>query len=319
MRRALAVAVLIFALLLPGAALAQEGGEGVIEGQVVNDTAGGGSVAGAMVTLITYTDGQLSGTDSVLAGEDGGFRFTGIDLANEYLIAATYQEVDYYYPVDFDEGETTAYLILGVCEVTHDDAAIRVGLLHTLLDVADDGMLVVTQVYQLVNGGDTTFINEDGGVALTLPEGASGFDAPQADYLLTGGNRVVYQVPFPPGERQLYFSYFLDRPGTATFTVAFRPGYPTDVFDLMVGGEIFEVASSQLAPADPVLTEDGARYIHFRGENLPGDGAVTIYLTDTSRGGGFPLYVIGIVMAVIIAGAAAYWLRRARRKAGTHG
>jgi hypothetical protein len=311
------VTVLLMALLLPGAALAQDGEAGIIEGQVVNDTAGGGSVAGAEVTLITYVEGQMAGTDTVLADDEGGFRFTDIDLANEYLIAVSYQEVDYYYPVVFDEGESEVNLTVGVCEVTGDDAWVRIGLVHILIDVAADA-LEVTQVYWLVNEGDTTFVGEGGGLVFTLPEGATGFAAPEAywpDFILTEDNRAIYLVPFPPGERQLYFSYRLPRPDADEFQLAFRPDYATDVFDLMVGGGVFEVASGQLAPAEPVVTEEGARYIHFRGENLPQGGTVTIYLTDTSRGGGFPLYVIWIILALIIVGLGAYLLwRRGRGK-----
>ncbi len=321
MKHFIIVTVLLITLLLPGAALAQEGEMGLIEGQVVNDTAGGGSVAGAGVTLVTYVEGQMAGTDTVLADDEGRFSFTDIDLANEYLVAVTYQDVDYYYPVIFDEGETEANLIVGVCEVTGDDAWIRVGLVHTLIDVAADS-LYVTQVYWLVNEGDTTFIGEGGGLVFSLPEGATGFGTPEAyrpDFILTEANRAVYLVPFPPGERQLYFSYQLPRPDDAEFALAFRPDYTTDVFDLMVGGGTLEVASSQLAPAEPVVTEEGARYIHFRGENLPRGGTITIYLTDTSRGGGFPLYVIWIIIALIIAAAAAGWLWRARRRAGANG
>jgi len=313
-KRAVIVAVLLVALLLPGAALAQEGEAGAITGQVINHTAGGGSVAGTEVTLITYVDGELADTETVLAGADGGFGFADIDLANEYLIAVNYQLVDYYYPVTFDEGETEAYVAAGVCEVTGDDALIHVGLVHIAI-IPNEDALEVTQVYWLLNDGDTTFINENGGLDFTLPEGATDFATPEtywADFVLAEDNLAVYLVPFPPGERQLYFSYRLPWPDGADFTVVFYPDYPTDTLDLMVGGDTLEVASGQLAPADPVVTDDGTRYIHFQGENLPRGGTVNIYLTDTSRGG-FPLYIVWIVLAVVAA-AVAYWGWRRRRQ-----
>ena len=132
----------------------------------------------------------------------------------------------------------------------------------------DKGCNGDVEVFWLFNDGDKTYVGTDGVLVFTLPEGASGFEAPQElipDYRFLDDNRVTYLVPFPPGERQLVFSYRLAKPDSAEFTIPLEVDYPTGSFVLMLGGEYVEVATNQLAPAEPVITDTGERFIHFRG------------------------------------------------------
>ena len=150
-------------------------------------------------------------------------------------------------------------------------------------------------------------------LVFTLPEGASGFEAPQElipDYQFLDHNRITYLVPFPPGERQLVFTYGLTRPESAEFTIPLEVDYPTDSLELMVGGQNVEVATNQLAPAEPVITDTGERFIHFRGENIPRGNVINLRLSDLSGRGGLSFIILWVIIAVIIVGIAVYLVKR---------
>jgi hypothetical protein len=305
-------------LVLPGFVSAQDLAEGTIEGQVINGTEGGGSVAGVEVTLITYSNDMIAGTRTAETDSEGKFQFDNIAIENEYLVSASYMEVDYYYPVVFDPGETAAYVEVGVCDATTSDEAIRVGLSHAIISFEEEG-IKVTVVFWLVNDGDRTYVGTDGVLVFTLPEEAYVFEAPQElmlDFQLLGNNRVTYLVPFPPGERQLVYSYSLAEPDSNELSIPLEIDYPTDSFELMVGGEGIEVAVSQLAPAEPVFTATDERFIHFRGENLARGTIINVHLSNLSDGGGTFLVILWVIIAVVIIGLAVYLLNRRRKNAG---
>jgi hypothetical protein len=319
MRRLIALLALCLVLAgLPAAADAQEGpAEGTIKGQVVNGTEGGGSVAGVEITLIAYVNNTMSETRTTVADSEGKFQFDGIDLEPTYLVSAKYMGVAYYYPVEFEPGATEAYVEAGVCDVTTDDRAIRIGMAHTVINVEEDS-LYVTEVYWLVNDGDTTYTGTENVLVFTLPEGAFGFEAPSElvmEFRLLEGNRVTYLVPFPPGERQLVYAYSLAKPEAGEFTIPLKVDYPTDSLEIMVGGGDTEVAVSQLAPADPVVTGEGERFIHFQGKDLPRDMIINLHLANLSGGGISPWQIGGVVIGIMIVAGAAFYLVRRKRKA----
>jgi len=312
------IIIILVALWLIGgsvAAQAQEPAKGEITGQVVNGTEGGGSVAGVVITLITYVDDMMSDTATTTTGGEGKFRFDAVSVEHEYLVSAEYMGVDYYYPVSFESGEETAYVEVGVCDVTDSDQAISISLTHTVINVTEDG-LEITVVYWLINNGDKTYMGTDGALFFTLPEGVFGFEAPQElmmDYQLLEGNMIAYLVPFPPGERQLFYTYRLAKPGTAEFTLPLKVDYPTDSLELMIAGEDIEAAVAQLAPAKPVITDTGQRFIHFQGKNLPRNTMIDLHLTNLSRGRDFPIVILWIIIVIVVASTTVYLIRRKRR------
>ena len=317
--RRLVIALFAVMLLLTGvttaSAYAQESAKGTIKGQVVNGTEDGRSVAAVEVTLLTYVNDTISEMRTVIADGEGKFQFDGIAREHTYLVSARHMEVDYYYPVAFESGESTTYVEVGVCDVTDNDQTIRIGIAHTVINVEEDG-LKITEAYWLVNDSDMTYVGTDGTLVFTMPEGASGFKAPPElimDYQLLGDNRVTYLVPFPPGERQLAYSYSLAKPDAAEFTIPLKVDYPTDSLEIMVGGENIVVAVSQLAPAEPVFTEDGKRFIHFQGENVQRNTMIELCFLNLSESGGSPLLVVGIIIAVLVVGITAYLIRKKRR------
>jgi len=312
MRRLIAILLIILVFGLPVTALAQESAGGVINGQVINDTEDGGSVAGIDVALIKYVDDMIAETSATKTDGEGKFQFNNVAMEHEYLVSAKYMEVDYYYSVAFESGKTMAYVEVWVCDTTTSDEAIRVGLAHTIINVEEESLLV-TEYFWLVNDGDRTYVGTDGVLVFTLPEGADNFEAPQEllpDYWFLDDNRITYLVPFPPGERQLVFSYNLVKPDSAEFTIPLEVNYPTDSLELMIGGRDIEVTVTQLAPAEPVITDTGERFIHFRGGNLPRDTVVNLRLSNLSGDGCVSLIILWSIIAVVIAGIAVYLAKR---------
>ena len=316
MRRFTAILAILLVFGTPLAALAQESGEGVINGQVVNDTQEGSSVAGVEVTLITYVDDMMAEIRTTTTDQEGKFQFDNVVMEYKYLVSARYMEVDYYYPVAFEPGETTAYINAGVCDTTVSDEAISVGLAHNIIKIEEESLLV-TEVFWLINDGDRTYVGTDGVLVFTLPEGATDFEAPQElmpDYELRDNNSVAYLVPLPPGETQLVYSYRLVKTDSHEFAIPLEISYPTDIYELMVGGEETEVAVTQLAPAEPVFTSTGERFIHFWGEDLPRGTVINLRLSNLSENGSMFLIILWVMIAVVIAGIIVYLLKKVRRE-----
>jgi len=209
-----------------------------------------------------------------------------------------------------------------VCDATTSDEAIRVVLAHAIVYVEQES-ISVTEVLWLVNDGDRTFVgreettvgDQQGTLVFTLPEGATDFEPSMEvmqEYLLLGDNRVADNLAFPPGERQVVYSYRLARPDSDDLVIPLRIHYTTDVLYAMVAGEDIEVASSQLTPAEPVEAETGEHFIRFVGEYLPRDSTVEIQLSSVPGGIGTASVVVWIIVAVAVVGIGAYlWWRRA--------
>jgi 5-hydroxyisourate hydrolase-like protein (transthyretin family) len=301
------IIVILTVCLLPAPAFAQETANGTVTGQVINDTTGS-SVSGAQVTLITYIDNALADFTYTNTDNEGNFIFENIDMENTYLISVKYEEADYYYQVFFENDETTAFVSAGVCDVTTDDADIRIGKAHNIIEVEEDS-LSVTMVFWLYNDGERTLTGTDGVLFFTLPEDAYNLEAPEElmiDYLLLDSGKLTHLVPFPPGERQIVFSYQIAKPDTRDFTVPFTIDYPADSVEVMVLGEDIEVAVADLlAPADPVYSETGERFIHFEGTSINRGAVIEVIITNLNTVSSFPLFA-WIVVGVGAAGAIIY-------------
>lgn len=311
--------IIILAILLvlgaPAAVLAQESAPGTITGQVINGTPGGGSVSGVKVILITYADNVMAGTETTTTDSTGQFRFANISLDNEYLVSAKYMGVDYYYPVVFEPEATTANIEVPVCDTTTSDETIRMVLAYTVINVEAESILV-TEYLWLVNDGDRTYVGTDGVLVFTMPEGATEFEAPvelMPDYQFLGSNRVSYLVPFPPGERQLKYSYRLPIPDSGELAVLLEIDYPTDSFELLIAGEDIEVAVAQLAPAEPVLTDSGERFIHFQGDNKTRGSILDLHIYVSSGDNSLLFLIVGGIGAVVIIGITAYLVKRGKK------
>jgi hypothetical protein len=233
--------------------------------------------------------------------------------------------VDYYYPVVFSSDEGAESVQVAVCDSTGSDEYIKVVLAHKIIDFEDENA-IVTEMFVLVNGGDRTYVGDEESVTgdergiliFTLPQGATGFQsAPElaADFLLLNDSRVAYTVPFPPGELQLFFSYSLPMPRGDELAISFTADYPTDYLDVMVKSNNIEVATGQLAPADPVETGTGDRYIHYTGQSISRDSSIEIRLVRLSDSSSF-IFILSILFPAIIIVAVVVFLVKRKRSVG---
>jgi len=318
----LLIIVLVFSLLaMPGVASAQEAAQGKVEGQVINGTEGGGNVAGVEVTLISYNNDAIYETRTVTADSDGRFLFEEVNPSHQHVVSASYMDVHYYNPVMFEEGETIAYVEVGVCDLTESNIAIMADLSHIILDVQEDD-IEITEMFWLVNNGDRTYKGTYGSLIFTLPEGAKNFKAPESlmpDFELLDSNTLAYLVPFPPGERQIVFSYLLPKPESDEAEMHLELDFPVSSFSLMVGGKNIEIAASQLSPAEPVTTNTGKQFIHLRGESLPPDTVLDVHLYGLSGSKGLSAVVLWVIAAIIIVCIVVYIFWRKKKVTSKNG
>ncbi|MEE8353646.1 MAG: hypothetical protein V3S10_04245, partial [Dehalococcoidales bacterium] len=217
MKRRIVAMAAVFALAFPGVALAAEG-DGVIEGQVINGTAGGDSVAGLEVTFERYFDGELDDSRLVATGEDGRFVVEAVPTGPEYYYRASlfYQDAEYFSDYAFfEDGETVAYAGVVVYDATTNGDAISVANSHTIVQVEGNG-LYITEVYGFINDSDLTYVGKvevgDGQfvtLSFPLPEDASALSLGTGlmeccIYGSDGG--FVHTMPVLPGETDVMFS-----------------------------------------------------------------------------------------------------------------
>ena len=327
MRWLLAAVAVLAILPFPGIAFAQEQVDGTIEGQVVNQSEGGGSVVDLSVSLISGGEEEgAAETRTARTDGEGRFQFSNIPVESSYLVRVDYMKIAYYYPLDFSDTETTISIEIPVCDTTASDQAIRIAWHHIVVRIQEED-ISVTEVILLVNDGDrtcvgseaTSFEGKQGTLVFTMPPGAMQFEVPEdsaEDYLLVD-NMVVTTMVFPPGEKQLLYYYQLATSESGDFTINLKADYPTDAMDVMVTGEDTEVSSARLVPADPVETDDGQHYVHFTGEYLDRGDAIDIRLASSSGGSGMLAIVLWIVGAVVVLCMLVYLVRRSRAQAKT--
>jgi len=327
MRRWFMTTIALVIILVPAVTHAQEPAgdvsKGVIEGKVVNQTEDGLGLGGIDVCLITVAEVEVE-KKTVRTDEDGSFRFDGLMTDSRYLVHVSFEDIDYYYPVDFTVAPPTGPIEIPVCSTTEDDGAISIEWRHIVLQM-EDGNLTVTDVIWLVNEGDHTYIGSEttnfggkqGTLVFTLPEGATDFSVPDytaEDYFLIDNNTVIHTLVFPPGEQQLVYSYQLSETGPGETSIELLIDYPTSALDVMVAMEDVEVTSTRLNPAEPVETEDGKQYIHFTANTLSRGETVDIRLINVAGQNSGMLIVLCVAVSVVLLCLAVYLLRKIRAK-----
>ena len=320
MRLLVTLLAIFFIVSQPWIAMAEEPSGGVIDGQLTLKTGEGGKLADLDVILIFLTDEMARETRTTKTDVKGRFEFTELDTDKEYMVSVYYGGVNYYYPVVFGAGETMISIEMSVCDTTTSDERIRVTMAHIIMYIEEES-ISVTEVFLLVNDGDRTYVGSGGEVrgtiVFTLPEGASDFDAPPdliEDYIFLNSNKVADTLPFPPGERQLVYSYRLVREPSSDFMLNLVMDYPTDRIEIMMQGTDIEVASAQLRPLEPVDSETGERFIHLGGQNLLRGDTVDISISSLSRGNGEVSPIVWFIAAVVILGTSIYLAMRKRTR-----
>ncbi len=329
-RRAILLVTIL--ILTPSAfAIAAEPGSGVIEGQVINWTEGGSSVADQDVTLKTYLNNDEVGSTPTKTDAEGKFKFDDLPTESDYFyeVWLDYQEAEYSEWVWFEENETSKSIEVVVYDSTTSDEAIKVATSHIVIYVEEDSLLM-KEYFLFVNEGDRTYVGSEEVTAegekktlrFSLPK-----EAIELQYtrelmeccVVSTEEGFVDTMPATPGVKEVSFSYRV-KPSSGTFTFSKVVHYPITTFDFfVVQDEGIEVVSDQLTMEEPVDIE-GTRFIHLSGQDLtPG---ITLEarlsgLPGASNQGVFKWTAVGLIVLACSFGFGYLLIRKRRQPVST--
>ncbi len=320
-----ALLIMTLILSLSTSALAAEPGGGIIEGQIVNVTTGGSSVAEQDITLKTYQNGTEVGTITAKADNEGRFAFDGLltELGYDYQVKLNFQGVEYYSEwLVFDPGETSKTVEVIVYNSTTNDDAIRVEMAHTIIYVEQD-KLWVEEYLLFVNESDFIYIGPEEATA-TEKEGTLRFSLPEKAtelqymlglmelHIIGSDEGFVDTVPVLPGNREVAYAYQVNY-DSGKYTYSRNLYYPTTRYNLLFQGEGIEVIGDQLSAEEP-MDIDGTWFSHLSGSDLSSGDMLVIQLTGLP-GSNRPEVAIraAVVLAVLLVGAGFVYRFRKRR------
>jgi hypothetical protein len=327
----LSLAVLCLYVLNPTALPAQ--GDGVLQGQVINGTAGSEIAEGIEVVLRSF-EGRDEGEQRFATTDAlGQFRFEGLETGEDwgYLVQVGYQEVLYSPGIlSFEAGQSDLSTEVLVYEATTDAREVEAERAHIFVTLSDTG-LSVTELYVFSNSTDRTYVGAeeiDGrrwtsrfilpqdSHDLTLDDGTLG-----SRFLLAPGGFVDTE-PHWPGTTSVLYSYTLDcRAGDCS--LARELTHPISTLNLLIPDTGSTVASAQLV-FEGKREAQGNPYMNYVGRNLasgqeldlrvrlPGAASQSIP-SQRSQGGGqtstLPWIILGAVLAAL-ALVYPFWRRR---------
>jgi hypothetical protein len=289
--------LLLSALLLclvasPTAVVAQN--RGIIEGQVVNATAGAlpESVAGLEVVLYRVVGESTELLATATSDRQGRFRFEGVDAdpALVYRTQLEYREVVCGSESTFPPGDTVLHLVVTIHETTASDHSIVVDRHHIIADFASDALLL-QEMYILHNIGDTTYVGgESTTVRFSLPDGAANltFRDPEMESSLVRTDDGLASVrPVTPGQSEVLYSYRVPYDGSQ-IALSRRVLYPTGYVDVMVANLGVHVESQQLM-YQGLTGGDETSYLHFGAEDLPSGAKIDLRISGAPKGAAVPV------------------------------
>lgn len=297
-------------LCLPTAVLAAEEGAGVIEGQLLNGTEGGGSTAAQTVTLTTYLNDKESATASATSDAAGKFVFKGLSISpgHAYEPKVRYQDADYSGgKIILSANETSKIISLKVYDSTTSDAALKVSIAHTIMTPVDGGLQVM-EFLVFTNNSNLTYIgfSDASGarktIRLPLPDEATDIQIGGDLQSLSQDQNGFFDVsPVFPGEKTLLFSYRIAN-SSNSYTFVRKVDYPMSAYNVLVKGEKAGISADGLTSGGPVDL-NGEVYNSLSGGNLARGTTLEVRLTNLSGGGGQNI-IVWVLIAVVVLGAA---------------
>ncbi len=222
-------------------------GEGVVEGQISLETAGGEQPGGNAVRLYAYLNFEQVAFFETTADEEGAFRFENLSTDGniDYILEADYAGIPYNSAFfKLTDEEPNQSITLAVYDVSDDDSQIAISRGNLLIDHRP-GALGMAQVLIFSNRSDKTFtgktvegVDQPVTLAIKIPPGAMNFQFPDGelgDRYLQVGHTIYDTAPMPPGEemRQLFVSYELPYDGdSVSFTQEWA--YPVEEMNMLV-------------------------------------------------------------------------------------
>lgn len=332
--RWIGIAILAVGLGLAAANVVLAQGTGVLEGQVVNGTAGGAEIgAGLPVIVHVRQDGAEIEALETATEAGGRFRLTGLDRSAgiEYWPEVVYQGVSFFSPdpYQFGDGQITLAVTVTVYETTDNDSVVRFDSAHWIIE-AFDSMLRITEVYLVGNSSDRAYVGRDGQtVVIALPGEAVGLayeEGTPADRFrqVEGGVADTWPVTPGAGTTWIVFSYHLPVEQVVPMQRSFA--YPVTRLEVLVSGPGWTLRSDQLQAQGPMAFQ-GQEFDVYEAQGLAANAPVRLELvrgataesgppsgmSGTASGGGAVgggqrfLRWLGVVLAgLAVAAALAY-------------
>ena len=283
MIKRVALLVMIFILNLSSPVLATEASSGMIEGQIVNGTTSGSSVADQDITLKTYlNDAEVSPT-TTKTDTEGRFVFDGLltESGYSYQVMLVFQQAEYYSEwLSFDEGEIIKSVEVTIYDSTTSDEALKIATAHTIIYVGQ-GSLQVKEYFLFVNESDRTYIGSKEVTAegdretlrFPLPKEATELEITLGLMnccIRDSEEGFVDTMSVLPGGKEVAYSYKVSY-NSGAYTFPQKINYPITSYDLLIQEGSVEITGGQLTLQEP-LTIEGAQFSHLTDENLtPGD------------------------------------------------
>jgi len=291
--------------------------DGTVSGQVVNKTGGGGSTAGATVTLVSFGRKEQAplGQRTTQADADGRYSFADLDRdANiVYITLAHFQNVNYPTDRPFQlQDQAAAQADIAVYDTTSADDAIQLENLNLMVVGADQGTLQCMEMGALLNKGDRTFVTanpQDQALAraikFSLPKGAmnvqmqTGF----SDQDVIGGvGGVQVTSPILPGRHQFAMSFDLPYSGSSV-DVSMQIPYQAAAFSVYLPDTGVKLDGSPLASAGATQL-GGQSYQLYSASNVAKSTIIGGQLSGLGANGGFgpgqlAIISLGVVLFVL--------------------
>ncbi|TEU15602.1 MAG: carboxypeptidase regulatory-like domain-containing protein [Anaerolineales bacterium] len=288
------IPTIIFVLavcLAPVQTFAQE--QGVIEGQVVNVTADGGSLEGLTVTLHVFAGTKEQPSQTATTDAEGQFRFEDLSTEAEhvYTLGFDYQGVEYGSDLlTFSEEETTLSVPIKVYEPIESDEAISIEQAHIFVDF-QEGDLLVSELYFFSNDSDRIYVGAEevaegqrGTLRLSLPTGARGLvvegeELGQRFFETDGGFVDTWFLPPGQSSGRLMFSYSLPYDPSG-YDLVRDISYPLKALNVLVADVGVDVTSDQLIPQG-TRGMQGQSYLDLSGQNLSKGERLTVHFSGS--------------------------------------
>ena len=239
-------------------------GDGLIDGRIVQGTAGADPLAPQEVSLMAYMSFTPVATFTTTTSADGAFAFEQLstDPSVVYFLGTRYGGISYGTDlIGLTEISPTLSLEIPVFETSSDDSGLRLTRVNWLVDHAP-GQMRVRQIIGVANDLDTTVTGHlvdgtDAPVTLALPVPANATDLEFQDGALGGryqqaGDLIYDTTPLRPGQqsRQILVGYTIPYTETSAALVA-DFAYPVESLNVLVA-DLPSLEVSAAAPLEDV-------------------------------------------------------------------
>lgn len=299
--------ILILSLSEPALAVQPNGGR--IEGQIVNGTTGGSSVADQNITLnIDFNGNNEVSSNTANTDAEGHFTFDALSTepGYSYQVVLTFQGAEYTSEwLNFGEGETIKSIKVTVYDSTTSDKAITAVITHTIIYIEQDSLLV-KEYFLFVNEADRTYIGatdngNTGTLRFSLPHGATELQSTMGlmDYrVVSTDGDFIDTAPILPGSKEVAYSYKISFTSGA-YTLSQAVNYPTTNYDLLVQGDDIKVTGDQLTTGEPVNI-GGVQFNHLSRQNLVPGNTLIITLSGSPKATSSNVTAMLTVLALIV-------------------